>query len=528
MNGQYGPAGKATPEHLLPITNETRISTVKSASLYCKPIRDPGIRLLVSTHSSHSPAPWSQMLLSAVSDLRAWAAEDTAMELDDAVLDDLRRLFQAAAMLEAQLTSSGPDSLHDQMNSLAAIRGYAEMLQEDIDPDAAELTDKLAHLLQAVHAAHSGADSQPAPQGRSIAAEPGFILAVDDLQENRELVARYLSRSGHLVVTAASGAEALQTLAETDVDVVLLDLMMPDMDGREVLRRIKEHPDWRATPVIVISGSQDMDGIIACIEAGADDYLFKPFNPVLLQARIKAGIERKRWHDREEQYRQQLERNEKFIRATFGRYLSDEIVTEILERPEGLELGGDLREVTIMMSDIRGFTTLSEQLAPQQVVAMLNRYLGAMTDIIMANNGTIDEFIGDAILTVFGAPQRRHDDADRAVRCALAMQAAMAGINADNRAAGLPELATGIALNTGSVIAGNIGSERRSKYGFVGHPMNVTSRIEDHCLGGEILISDSTACKLQGQYTLSDRRELAIRGIEQSVTVHRIREVGHD
>ncbi len=205
---------------------------------------------------------------------------------------------------------------------------------------------------------------------RAVASEPGFILAVDDLQENRELVARYLSRSGHIVVTAASGPEALATLEQSDVDVVLLDLMMPDMDGREVLRRIKEHPDWRATPVIVISGSQDMDGIIECIEAGADDYLFKPFNPVLLQARIKAGIERKRWHDREEQYRQQLERNEKFIRATFGRYLSDEIVTDILERPEGLELGGDLRRVTIMMSDIRGFTTLSENLAPAQVVTL--------------------------------------------------------------------------------------------------------------------------------------------------------------
>lgn len=479
----------------------------------------------MSTDSHHTPAPWTQVLLSIVSELRALAQVD---DLDSDVHDDLQRLFQAAASLERQLAPTAADSHHDQMNSLAAIRGYAEMLQEDIDADSSDLGDGLARLLRALHTAHSGAGSPPAPQRRAIAAEPGFILAVDDLQENRELVARYLSRSGHLVVTAASGAEALQALAETDVDVVLLDLMMPDMDGREVLRRIKEHPEWRATPVIVISGSQDMDGIIACIEAGADDYLFKPFNPVLLQARIKAGIERKRWHDREEQYRQQLERNEKFIRATFGRYLSDEIVTEILERPEGLELGGDLREVTIMMSDIRGFTTLSEQLAPQQVVAMLNRYLGTMTDIIMTHNGTIDEFIGDAILTVFGAPQRRDDDADRAVRCALAMQDAMAAINADNLAAGLPELATGIALNTGSVIAGNIGSERRSKYGFVGHPMNVTSRIEDHCEGGEILISDSTASKLQGAYALSNRRELAIRGIEQAVMVQRIREVGHD
>ncbi|MEQ9394605.1 adenylate/guanylate cyclase domain-containing protein [Haliea sp.] len=481
----------------------------------------------MSTDSSPPLAPWSQMLLSAVNELRALAEEDGAA-LDSTVQEDLRRLFRAAASLETQLASPALDSHHDQMNSLAAIRGYAEILQEDTAADTTGLGDSLARLLQAVHTAHNGAANPPPPARRTMAAEPGFILAVDDLQENRELVARYLSRSGHLVVTAASGAEALQALATTDVDVVLLDLMMPDMDGREVLRRIKEHPEWRATPVIVISGSQDMDGIIACIEAGADDYLFKPFNPVLLQARIKAGIERKRWHDREEQYRQQLERNEKFIRATFGRYLSDEIVTEILERPEGLELGGDLREVTIMMSDIRGFTTLSEHLAPQQVVAMLNRYLGTMTDIIMTYNGTIDEFIGDAILTVFGAPQRRDDDADRAVRCALAMQDAMATINADNRAAGLPELATGIALNTGSVIAGNIGSERRSKYGFVGHPMNVTSRIEDHCQGGEILISDSTASKLQGTYALSDRRELAIRGIEQSVAVQRIREAGHD
>lgn len=481
----------------------------------------------MSTDNSHTPAPWSQTLFSATSELRARVEEDNAA-LDGAAQDDLQRLLQAAGSLERQLATSAADSHHDQMNSLAAIRGYAEMLQEDLGADPTGLGEPLARLLQAVHFAHNGAAAPPAPARRTVASEPGFILAVDDLQENRELVARYLSRSGHLVVTAASGAEALQALAETDVDVVLLDLVMPDMDGREVLRRIKDHPEWRATPVIVISGSQDMDGIIACIEAGADDYLFKPFNPVLLQARIKAGIERKRWHDREEQYRQQLERNEKFIRATFGRYLSDEIVTEILERPEGLELGGDLREVTIMMSDIRGFTSLSEHLAPQQVVAMLNRYLGTMTDIIMTHNGTIDEFIGDAILTVFGAPQRRDDDADRAVRCALAMQDAMAAINTDNRAAGLPELATGIALNTGSVIAGNIGSERRSKYGFVGHPMNVTSRIEDHCQGGEILISDSTASKLQGTYAFSDRRELAIRGIEQSVTVQRIREPGHD
>ncbi len=217
-----------------------------------------------------------------------------------------------------------------------------------------------------------------------------------------------------------------------------------------------------------------------------------------------------------------MERNEKFIRATFGRYLSDEIVTDILERPEGLELGGDLRRVSIMLSDIRGFTSLSENLAPAQVVSMLNRYLGVMTDIIMAHHGTIDEFIGDAILAVFGAPQYRDDDADRAVKCALAMQAAMADINVLNEAEGFPAINTGIAINTGDVIAGNIGSERRSKYGFVGHPMNVTSRIEDITAGGEILISESTLQSLKGNYVLGRSEQINVKGIDETILVHQI------
>ena len=153
---------------------------------------------------------------------------------------------------------------------------------------------------------------------------------------------------------------------------------------------------------------------------------------------------------------------------------------------------------------------------------MLNRYLGTMTDIIMAHHGTIDEFIGDAILAVFGAPQHRDDDADRAVNCALAMQAAMVEINALNVAEGFPAVHTGIAINTGDVIAGNIGSERRSKYGFVGHPMNVTSRIEDITRGGEILISDSTLKSLKGQVTVGRSEEISVKGIDEIILVHQI------
>ena len=476
----------------------------------------------MTTGISQTNTAWGADLLHASRELQE-VHNALLSGLDAVAQEDFSRLFDGASRLQEMLDDpEQAQNTHDLMNVLGAIRGYAEMLREDLGAEQAQLDTGLARLLEAVQAAQPGESVAATAESRVIESEPGFILAVDDLQENRELVARNLSRIGHFVVTAASGEEALQALEQSDVDVVLLDLIMPGMDGREVLRRIKDHPEWRATPVIVISGNQDMDGIIECIEAGADDYLFKPFNPVLLQARIKAGIERKRWHDREEQYRQQLERNEKFIRATFGRYLSDEIVTDILERPEGLELGGDLRRVTIMMSDIRGFTTLSEQLGPAEVVTMLNRYLGAMTDIIMAHQGTIDEFIGDAILAVFGAPQRGDDDADRAVKCALAMQAAMAGINALNEAEGLPAVKTGIALNTGDVIAGNIGSERRSKYGFVGHPMNVTSRIEDMTAGGEILVSDSTLQGLQGSFQVGASQDLKVKGIDETIVVHQI------
>ncbi|EED32586.1 adenylate cyclase 1 (ATP pyrophosphate-lyase 1) [gamma proteobacterium NOR5-3] len=457
----------------------------------------------------------------AVMEITALSASELPA-LDDDAQQDWSALVACAANIAPLLEEEIADN-HELRNLAGALRGYAEMLSESASNPGAALASVIARVLEGTGepvlsgASASSETIEPIP---GLTGEPGFILAVDDREENRELLARYLTRSGHFVVTAPGGAEALEMLANADVDVVLLDRMMPGMDGREVLRRIKAEPKLRATPVIMISGEQDMQGIIECIEAGADDYLFKPFNPVLLQARIKAGIERKQWHDREQLYRDQLERNERFIRATFGRYLSDDIVTEILERPEGLELGGDLREVTIMMSDIRGFTTISEQLPPDRVVSMLNRYLGAMTDIIMEYGGTIDEFLGDAILAVFGAPRRHDDDPDRAARCALAMQAAMAEINTANRNDGLPELEMGIALNTGNVIAGNIGSERRSKYGFVGHAMNVTSRIEDVARGGEILIAESTRQALGAAYALGPSREVQAPGLDEPLTVH--------
>ena len=485
--------------------------------------------------------------------------------LDEDARRDWAALLACAAQIAPLLQADNSDA-HTLRNLRGALRGYAEMLLEATGQDTDQSTGQGSgqHTTQERVVGESGQRRGPGQNsGQNTAQDPprgaqdlaaalrdliaatappspgtlsgavgadaptpatrgprGFILAVDDRAENRELLARYLTRSGHRVITAAGGEEALQRLGRADVDVVLLDRRMPGLSGQQVLQRIKGDERWRATPVIMISGEQDMPGIIECIEAGADDYLFKPFNPVLLEARIAAGIERKRWHEQERRYRRQLERSERFIRATFGRYLSEDIVTDILERPRGLELGGDLREVTIMMADIRGFSRLTEQLPPDRVVSLLNRYLGAMSEIILQHGGTIDEFLGDAILAVFGAPRRHDDDPERAARCALAMQSAMSGINAANRRDALPELHAGIALNTGTVIAGNIGSERRSKYGFVGHAMNVTSRIEDATGRGEILVADSTRRALGAAYRFGATRRLRAKGIDEALILH--------
>jgi adenylate cyclase len=468
---------------------------------------------------------WTDHVFKALAELRAQSGNSSG-NLATVQREDLDRLISSGAALEALLSHKDPDSSnlqHDIRNVLGAMRGYAELLQEDIGDLVPSLNASLERVLKAVaSASDDGNQSAPARIEGSSTGITGTVLAVDDSADNRDLLARYLTREGHTVLLADSGAEALKILDENPVDLVLLDLIMPGMNGSEVLTRMKANNELRALPVIVISGQQDMDDIISCIEAGADDYLFKPFNQVLLQARISAGLERKRWHDREELYREQLERNEKFIRATFGRYVSDEVVANLLEAPEGLKLGGDLRECTILMSDIRQFSSICERLPPDDVMKMLNHYLGVMSEIIMKHQGTIDEFIGDAILAIFGAPTSRADDAERAAQCALEMQQAMNDINRDNRQAGLPEISMGIGVNTGAVIAGNIGSERRSKYGVVGHHVNLTARIESQTAGGEVLISASTLEKLKGSYRVGASKEVKVKGIEEFVTIYQL------
>jgi len=217
-----------------------------------------------------------------------------------------------------------------------------------------------------------------------------------------------------------------------------------------------------------------------------------------------------------------LEKSSELIKKMFGRYLSTEVMNSLLDDPSALELGGERRKVTIMMTDLRGFTALSERLKPEQVVQMLNSYFEIMVDVVLQYNGTINEIIGDALLVIFGAPQEMSDRAQQAIACAIEMQNAMAKVNEQNRAQGLPELEMGIGLNETEVIVGNIGSSKRSKYAVVGSGVNMTSRIESYTVGGQILISESVRQEAGEVLRIDAQRDVLPKGAETPLRIYEV------
>jgi sigma-B regulation protein RsbU (phosphoserine phosphatase) len=213
-------------------------------------------------------------------------------------------------------------------------------------------------------------------------------------------------------------------------------------------------------------------------------------------------------------------RDREFVRQTLGRYVSPDLAERVLRDPDSVRLGGELREVTILMSDLRGFSELSERLGPEVMIDLLNRYLAAMTRVIHDHGGMINEFIGDAILVLFGAPFQHTDDAERAVRCAWDMQCAMAALNVENRRLGLPELSMGIGVHVGPVVAGNIGGRDRVKYGVVGSPVNLAARIQAIAFGGEILLSSAVVERAGNAVRVGSPRRVRAKGFASLVTVH--------
>ena len=354
------------------------------------------------------------------------------------------------------------------------------------------------------------------------------ILVVDDNPVNSDLLSRRLIRSGYTVLVASGGQQALDLILEQPFDLVLLDIMMPEMDGISVLGSLRQTHSRSDLPVIMVTAKDETDDIVHALELGANDYITKPINFPVVLARVQAQLSVKQANDQVRTLAGELKQKNEFIRRTFGRYVSSEVVENLLDKPEGLGFQGENRCVSILIADLRGFTLLADTLPPEKIVTMLNAYLEVMIEIVGQYSGTVSEIVGDGVLAYFGAPVADVQHASHAVACAVSMQQAMQQVNERNCELGLPELLMGIGVNSGEGVVGNIGSQTRTKYTVVGSVVNMAARIEGISAGRQILISESTLVEIGDIVRVDGQRTIRPKGALQPVSVFEVSGIGGD
>lgn len=340
---------------------------------------------------------------------------------------------------------------------------------------------------------------------QNIPSYRGHVLVVDDDRLNRQLLGDCLGREGYSFEQAENGFIALQHIGTSDFDVVLLDIDMPEMNGIEVLRTLKGDIRLRHLPVIVISASSEIDSALRCIEIGADDYLPKPFNPLLLRTRLNAALQRKRWYDQEQSYLKQLESE----RAKSDALLLNVLPAPIAERLKNGEttIADSFPEVTVLFADIVGFTNLSTIISPHEIVFLLNEIFSSFDQLAVQLGLEKIKTIGDCYMVVGGLPAPKADHAEGVATMALAMLQTIQKLNTDYKTS----LRLRIGINTGPVVAGVIG---RSKfiYDLWGDAVNTASRMESHGQPDHIQVSASTFEHLKQKFRLEPRGEIDVKG----------------
>jgi adenylate cyclase len=331
------------------------------------------------------------------------------------------------------------------------------------------------------------------------------ILVTDDNRVNRLLIAQLLEQQKHRVHFAENGRQGLEVLRHRAIDLVLLDIEMPEMNGYETLEAIRADRKLREIPVVMMSSVDEVDSVARCVEMGAEDYLFKPVNAVLLRARVAASLEKKRLRDQQ--------------RELFRKFATAEVADELLA--SGFALGGKHVDATVMFCDIRGFTGLAESLPPAETIALLNNYYTLMFDAIESHGGVINQIVGDGLMALFGAPLPLEDHRARAVQAALDMLELVAGFEREQAARGKPVIKIGIGIASGSVIAGYTGTERRVTYTCVGDTVVVGAHLEQHTkvLGRPILIDEHTRAGLGDKTRVEDHGMVQLKSRAQPVHV---------
>jgi len=360
----------------------------------------------------------------------------------------------------------------------------------------------------------------------SVENTKGHILVVDDELTNRDLLERMLVRQGYSVSLASGGKQAQELIRLNAYDLVLLDIMMPKVDGIAVLKAMRKLFSMTELPIIMATALDENDQVANALGFGANDYITKPFDKKILLARVKTQTALAQAYNKAINLSQDVSRRNKLLLKLFGRYVTDEVAKNLLESPSAAKMGGELQKVAVLFADIRNFTEISEHLPPGRVVEMLNNFFDVMIDIIRKYRGTVDKLIGDEVLATFGTTKERPDDTERALACSLEMQLAMDTVNARNRASGLPELKMGIGINTGDVMVGNIGSEKHSNYSVIGKHVNLAARIQSCAAGDEIMISESAFLGGGLEVWVDSKRQFTPKGIDHPITVYRLSGMG--
>jgi len=325
---------------------------------------------------------------------------------------------------------------------------------------------------------------------------------------NRLLLGRSLEQEGHVVAFAEHGREALELLRERPFDVLLLDVLMPELDGYHVLEELQSDVHLRDIPVVMTSALDELDSVVKCVKMGAEDYLTKPINPVLLNARVNASIEKKRLRDQQ--------------RELISKFATKEVAEDLLT--SGFTLGGKYVDATAMFCDIRSFTSIAEAREPDETIELLNDYYTLMMDAIGGEGGVVNQIVGDGLMAIFGAPVPHQDHRLRAVLAARQMVDLIRLFNVEQATRGKVEIQIGIGVASGRVVAGYTGTLHRATYTCVGDTVNVAARLEAQTkeLSRPILIDENTRAGLGDTVSIEPQGELSLKGKLEPVRVYAV------
>lgn len=340
------------------------------------------------------------------------------------------------------------------------------------------------------------------------------ILAVDDNKDNVQMIADIVGMLGHEVVRAFDGSQALNAVETNPPDLILLDVNMPGMTGFEVVEHLKADERTARIPIILLTALSEVEQRVKGLGLGADDYLTKPFSPRELAARIETRLRAKADTDG-------LLQAQQMIRKTFQRFVAPSVVEQMLSNPASVELGGHLQDVTVLFADIENFTTLAEHFDPSELLGLLNQYHEMMVEIVLANGGTIDKFIGDAVMALYNTPLPQVDHPLRAVKTATEIIRALPDFH--DRLPESSRLKINFGVHSGSAIVGNVGSPEIMDYTAVGDTVNVAARLQSLSENGQILISEATQIQLGEQFTFQYIGPVPVKGRQRPVLVYEIR-----